>query len=264
MKNTNSEILIKVPSKHNPLMEKTVENINNNEEIRTMWKVINVNAIDRRGMSDHGPIHFQIVANIAIKLSRLLTKSGVELSIVKDFELTENHGELVILLASIMHDLGMSIDRQGHEEYSLFLANTYLNEVLSFLPTEERVIVSSEVLHAIISHRSGGIPKTVEAGIVRVADALDMSEGRSRISYEIGNIDIYNISVAAIENVEITEGENKPIHIEITMNNSSGLFQVDELLKKKLKGSGIEKYVAIRAIIEGETEKKLLKEFVLE
>ena len=46
------------------------------------------------------------------------------------------------------------------------------------------------------------------------------------------------------------------------MNNSAGVFQVDELLKKKIKGSGIEKYIEIRAYV-GEKEKKLVKEFTL-
>ena len=262
MKNERKEnIKITVPNRSNELIDKALENINSSEEIRTIWKVINVNAIDRLKMSDHGPVHFQIVANIALKLSRSLNKSGIELSIVKDFELTYNHGELVILLASLFHDLGMSINREGHEEFSLFLANNYLEKVLDFLPIEEKIIVCSETLHAIISHRSKGTPLTVEAGIVRVADALDMSHGRSRISYSIGNIDIHSLSVAAIDNVEIKQGSDKPIDIVISMNNSAGLFQVDELLKSKLKGSGVEKYIAVRAIIEGETEKKLLKEF---
>jgi metal-dependent HD superfamily phosphatase/phosphodiesterase len=116
-------------------------------------------------------------------------------------------------------------------------------------------------LHAIIAHRSGGRPHTIEAGIVRVSDALDMSEGRSRIPYQAGNVDIYSISAAAIDNVEITEGDVKPVQINILMNNSAGLFQVDELLKKKLIGSGIEKYVKVRALIERRREKKLIKEF---
>jgi metal-dependent HD superfamily phosphatase/phosphodiesterase len=94
-----------------------------------------------------------------------------------------------------------------------------------------------------------------------VADALDISQGRSRIPYQAGYVDIYSISAAAIDNVEIVEGEEKPIQINILMNNSAGLFQVDELLKKKLLGSGIEKYVKIRAYIERRREKKLIKEF---
>ncbi|HEX9013050.1 MAG TPA: HD domain-containing protein, partial [Anaerolineaceae bacterium] len=162
---------------------------------------------------------------------------------------------------SLLHDLGMSINREGHEEFSLFMANSILHRILDFLPIEERTIVTSEVLHAIISHRSGGRPVTVEAGIVRVADAMDMSEGRSRIPYESGNVDIYSVSAAAVDNVKISEGEDIPILVLITMNNSAGLFQVDELLKKKLIGSGIEKYIKVRAVVEKETEKRLVEEF---
>lgn len=250
-----------VPLAGNELLEKTLAAINDNVEIKTLWKIININAIDRLGMSDHGPVHFQIVANIALRLARILLKSGVEMSITAYFGLSEKYAELVVLLASLFHDLGMSIAREGHEEFSLFLANDLLHRLLDFLPAEERTIVTSETLHAIISHRSGGRPHTIEAGIVRVADALDMSEGRSRIPYQAGNVDIYSVSAAAIDKIEITEGEEKPIQINILMNNSAGLFQVDELLKKKLVGSGIEKYVKVRALIERRREKKLLKEF---
>ena len=252
---------IHVPIAGNELLEKALETINQDVEVRTLWRVINVNAIDRLGMSDHGPVHVQIVANTALRLARILFKNDVELSITKSFGLPYSYAELVVLLASLFHDFGMSISREGHEEFSLFLANNILHKVLEFLPVEERTIVTSEVLHAIISHRSGGRPYTIEAGIVRVADALDMSEGRSRIPYEAGYVDIYSVSAAAIERVEILEGEEKPIQINILMNNSAGLFQVDELLKRKLLGSGIEKYLKIRAYIERRREKKLLKEF---
>ena len=143
--------------------------------MRTLWQVINVNAIDRQGMSDHGPVHFQIIANIALRLGRILKKNEVEMSITKYFGLPGEYAELVILLSSLFHDLGMSINREGHEEFSLILANNLLHQILEFMPVEERIIVISEVLHAIIAHRSDGKPYTIEAGIVRVADALDIS-----------------------------------------------------------------------------------------
>ncbi len=254
---------IKVPTAGNELLEKALEKINEDVEIKTLWRVININAIDRLGMSDHGPVHVQIVANIALRLARILLKHDVEMSITKYYELPEQYAELVVLLASLFHDLGMSISREGHEEFSLFLANSILHKILEFLPVEERTIVISETLHAIIAHRSGGKPHTIEAGIVRVADALDMSEGRSRIPYQAGNVDIYSISAAAIDRVEITEGDEKPININVLMNNSAGLFQVDELLKRKLIGSGLEKHVKVRALIERRREKKLIKEFVI-
>ncbi len=252
-----SQIDIHVPYRSNSLPEKALDVINQDVEIKTLWRISNINAIDRLEMTDHGPVHFQIVANIATRL----VKNNVEMSIVKNYGLSNDHAELVILLASIFHDLGMSINREGHEGYSLFLANSILHRVLEFLDVEERTIVTSEVLHAIIAHRSGGKPYTVEAGIVRVADALDMSEGRSRIPYELGKIDIHSVSAAAINRVEIAEGTEKPIQINIYLNNMAGIFQVDELLKQKLIGSGIEKFIVISAFIEEGEEKKLIKEF---
>lgn len=256
-----SQIDIHVPYRAGSLQEKALAVINHDVEIKTMWRISNVNAIERLEMTDHGPVHFQIVANIATRLARILVKNNIDMSIVKNYSLSNDHAELVILLASIFHDLGMSINREGHESFSLFLANSILHRVLDFLDVEERTIVTSEVLHAIIAHRSGGNPYTVEAGIVRVADALDMSEGRSRIPYELGKIDIHSVSAAAINRVEIAEGTSKPIQINIYMNNMAGIFQVDELLKQKLVGSGIEKHIIISAYIDEEDEQKLVKEF---
>lgn len=258
-----AEIYIHVPTEGNDLLEKVIASVNKNKEIYTLWKVININATERLEMTDHGVVHFQIVANIAVKFVRILVKSGISMSITENFNLSNKYAELVVLLASLFHDLGMSIDREGHEEFSLFLANNFLHQTLNFLSIEEKTIVISEVLHAIISHRGDGHPITIEAGIVRVADALDMSKGRSRIPYRSGKIDIHSVSAAAIENVEITEGKDKPIQLNITMNNSAGLFQLDELLKKKIIGSGIEKYVSVRASINQKNEKKLVKEYII-
>ncbi|OGG26221.1 phosphohydrolase [Candidatus Gottesmanbacteria bacterium RIFCSPLOWO2_01_FULL_39_12b] len=263
LKKHPGEIKIHVPSENNPLMEKALEAVNDNMEIATLWKIINVNAIERLGMTDHGPVHFQIVSNIAVKFVRMLVKSGLKMSITENYDLSDKYAELVVLLAGLFHDLGMSINRDGHEEFSLILSNNLLHQILDFLPVEEKTIVISETLHAIISHRSGGTPVTIEAGIVRVADALDMSKGRSRIPYESGKVDIHSVSAAAIDNVEITKGSEKPIQLNITMNNSAGIFQLDELLKKKIVGSGIEKYISVRAFIDQKTEKKLLKEYII-
>ena len=119
-------------------------------------------------------------------------------------------------------------------------------------------MIVSEVLGAITSHRDYGKPLTLEAGIVRVADALDMEQGRSRIAFERGRVGIHSLSAAAIEEVEISDGNEKPIRISIRMNNSSGIYQVDGLLKAKLRGSGLEPYVEVIAHIDTEAEKRLV------
>ena len=255
--------IITVPVEKNKLLKRVVDLVNKNRELTTLWKINNVVAIERLGYSDHGYTHFQIVANIALRIARMLVQNKVEMSIVKNYELSNDYAEVVIFLASVMHDIGMSINREGHEELGIPIARDILKDILHFLSIEERTIVTSDVLHAILSHRSAGRPITVEAGIVRVADALDITRGRSRIPFEAGKINIHSVSAYAIDKIEIKKGDEKPIQIDILMNNSSGLFQVDELLKKKLANSGIDQYFEIKAYTPNETEKNLIKEFYI-
>ena len=159
----------------------------------------------------------------------------------------------------------MSVHRHGHEDFSLFLAEPKLRELLEGLYDEpERTVIASEVLQAIISHRADGEPLTLEAGILRVADALDMAKGRSRIPFERGHVSIHSLSAAAIEDVTISDGEKQPVRIEIRMNNSCGIYQVDGLLKAKLRGSGLEPYVEVLAHIDTEAEKRLVPLYGLE
>ena len=258
----NVHIDIRVPARHNPILQHVIDRVNADEELYALWQVMNVNAVERLGMSDHGPVHFQIVSNIALKLLRQLTERGVVPSVVKDHQMTNNDAEVIVVLGALLHDLGMSIHRIDHEQYSLFVAQPKIDDLLEGIyPIAARTIIRSETLHAIIAHRSDGKPLTVEAGVVRVADALDMTKGRSRIPFEAGVVNIHSLSAASIEQVEIHSGAEKPIHIHIRMNNSAGIFQVDELLKEKLHGSGLEKYVEVEATIEGETEKKLVQVF---
>jgi metal-dependent HD superfamily phosphatase/phosphodiesterase len=173
--------------------------------------------------------------------------------------MTARDAEVVIAGGCLLHDLGMSIHRADHEEYSLFLAADHLDWLLAEVYEEpERTIVASEVLHAIIGHRKGGRPLTLEAGIVRVADALDMEHGRGRASFETHLPNIHSLSAVAIDEVRILPGEERIVRVEIAMNNSAGVFQVDELLARKLRGSGIEEYVEVVARIEAEHEKRLL------
>ena len=75
---------------------------------------------------------------------------------------------------------------------------------------------------------------------------------------------MHSLSAAAIEDVIISDGEERPIKIEILMNNSSGLYQVDGLLKAKLSGSGLEPYVEVIAHIDTEAEKSLVPIYKLE
>lgn len=263
-KEQNERIVIRLPLRHNPRLESIIERVNGDEELYALWTAMNVNAIERLGMTDHGPVHFQIVSNIALRMLRLLAENGIKPSVVSDHGLENEDAEVIVVMASLLHDLGMSIQRADHEQFSLFLALPIIDRMLDGIyPVGTRTILRSETLHAIIAHRAGGKPMTLEAGIVRVADALDMTKGRSRIGFEAGVVNIHSISAASIEAVDIDPGKDKPLHIHIHMSNSAGIFQIDELLKEKLKGSGLENFVEVEASIEGDTEKSLFREFKL-
>ncbi len=256
---------INVPARANRKLRTLIERVNGDTQLEAWWHVANVNAVARLEINDHSWVHIQIVANIALKLLRQLTKHGVEPSMVRDYGMTNDDSEVAVTLGALTHCIGMSVHRDGHEDFSLFLAEPKLQQLLEGLYDEpERTVLVSEVLQMITSHREYGKPLTLEAGIVRVADALDMEQGRSRIPFERGRVSIHSLSAAAIEDVIVADGDERPVKIEIVMNNSSGIFQVDEVLKAKLTGSGLEPYVEVVAHIDTEAEKSLVSVYRLE
>ncbi len=256
-----AEMHIRAPAARNPKLAALLDAVNADMQLKGWWYAQQSTA-DRLRMSDHSWIHVQKVMNIALRLLRLLSRRGVEPVVVRDHGFTVKDAEVVVAGAALLHDTGMSIHRTDHEAYSLFLAARKLDSLLEGVYEEPaRSILASETLHAIIGHRRRGNPFTLEAGIVRVADALDMEQGRSRIPFEVNRPNIHSLSAAAIDDVRIDEGEDRAIRIEIEMNNSAGIFLVDELLATKLRGSGLEDHVEVTARIDAEHEKRLVPIF---
>lgn len=219
-------------------------------------------AIDRLGYTDHGHTHVKIVANLALKLLRILVGKEVVPSVVKNYGMKNEDAEVVVVLGSIFHDLGMTVVRDQHEIYGGVLAFGFLEKYLQAIYSdEERTIICSEVLHAITSHEDPRKPLTIEASIVRIADALDMEEGRARIPFQSGRVDIHSVSALAIEKVTIQEGEEKPVTVRITMSNSAGIFQIDELLKPRIQNSLLQKYIHVVAEITWEKERRIIDKF---
>jgi len=256
---------LRVPARGNRKLRRVLERVNEDGQLKAWWHVSNVNAVLRLQINDHSWVHVQIVSNIALKLLRLLVKHGVEPSAQRDYRLSADDSEVIVVLAALLHDVGMSIHRRDHEDWSLFLAEPKMRELLASVYEEpELTVVVSEALQAITSHRADGEPLSLEAGVLRVADALDLAKGRSRIPFERGSVSIHSLSAAAIDEVRITDGETRPVMVEIVMNNSSGIYQVDGLLKAKLRGSGLEPYVEVVARIDTEAEKRLVPVYRLE
>ena len=259
-----AEARVRAPTRGNRKLEQFLAAVNEDEQVRAWWYMAQVHA-ERLGMSDHSWVHTQIVLNIALRLLRLLVKAGVEPAVVADHGMAPRDAEVVVAGGALLHDVGMSIHRADHEAYSLFLASGALDRLLAGSYREpQRTVIASEILHAIIGHRRRGQPYTLEAGVVRVADALDMAQGRTRIPLEAGQEGIHSISAAAIDEVRIEPGEERPLRIEIELNNSAGIFQVDDLLATKIRDTPLEGRVEVVAAIDGDTEKRLLTGFKLD
>ena len=253
---------IRAPTRGNRRLERLLAAVNADQQVKSWWHVSAVNATRRLGMSDHSWVHIQIVLNIGLRLARLLFRRGVTPSVTVDYGMSEHDAEVVIAAACLLHCVGMSIHREDHERFSLFLTADKLPNLLAGIYDEpERTVVVSETLHAIIGHRRQHQPLTVEAGIVRVADALDMARGRSRVPFESGLQNIHSLSAYAIEQVRISPGRDRAVRVEIEMSNSAGIFQVDELLATKLRGSGLEEHIEVIARIDAEHEQRLIPVF---
>ena len=251
-----------VPFRNNKKLKDLVTRINGDRELWQIWKCANVNAVDRSGISDHGDVHIRIVANAALRIIRLLVKGGVDLSVVRDHGMSVDDAELIVVLAACLHDTGISVHRDHHERYSLFIGFRKARELLEGIYEEpDLTIMVSETLHAIVAHDANEKCLTIEAGVMKIADATDMTEGRSRIPFESGKVNIHSVSAQAVDSVNIIKGEKKPVCIEISLANSAGIFQIDELLRNKLEYSPLKPFVEVAAKIEGKTERRLFDSF---
>jgi hypothetical protein len=77
-----------------------------------------------------------------------------------------------------------------------------------------------------------------------------MTKGRSRKAINAGKIDIHSISAAAVEAVRVTRGTNKPIRIEVDINNPAAVFHLNEVFGQKLAHSSLEPYVEVPKLDE--------------
>ena len=230
-------------------LNEVLARLESDEEVVAYLEAQNVNPVARKGYNDHGTKHVEIVRDRALRLYDLLKSGGVEFNGARQQGLDEADEPVIVALAATLHDIGHVVHRDDHPYYSIPLAADLLDELLpSFYGVADRVRVKAEVLHAILCHHTEEQPLTLEAGVVRIADGLDMERGRSRVPYEEGGRGINTVSSQAIERVSLREGDETPVQVVIRMNNAAGVYQVDSLLKAKIDGSLLEDRVRTVAI----------------
>lgn len=242
----------------------TAQIIFDDNELQIMQEYANNVSIRRLGYNDHGPVHMRKATLNALTMFQLLEKKGIQFCLVKEEFAGIEESRIGVLLASMLHDLGMTITRDKHELISLELAIPVINRILDQIYTPEeiqqKVAVKSIALEGIFGHMATQKIHSLEAGLVLIGDGCDMEEGRARITSMLLNKprvgDIHKYSASAIKKVTISEGEEKPIRILVQMNQSVGLFQIEEVLITKIASSPIKPYIELYAQVR---EDELLK-----
>lgn len=247
---------------NSPVCLELVNYLFNDEELQEMQDYANNVSIKRLGYNDHGPVHMRQVCANAIKMLNILQNSGIKTSLEKEEIGTFEDSMCAVIIAGLMHDLGMMIGRQGHEEMSVILAKPIIERaLLKILPNDlhRRTIIKSLAIEAIIGHMSSRKIHSVEAGIILIADGCDMTKGRARIPMAINTTprvgDIHKYSANAITRIGIHHGERRPIRIDIEMTGEVGFFQIEEVLLTKIESSPAKEYVELYAGVTGEEPK---------
>jgi hypothetical protein len=224
-----------------------------------MQEYANTVAIKRLGYNDHGPVHMRKSALNALIMFDLLHKSGIKFNLEKEKTGSAEDSKIALLMATLLHDIGMAITRENHEILSIILALPTIEKILDqFYGGDifKRSAIKSVIVEGIIGHMATQQVYTIEAGLVLIGDGCDMEKGRARIPAllskppQVG--DIHKHSASSIQKVTITEGEKKPIKIVVSMEESVGLFQIEEVLFPKISSSPVMPYIELFGDVNGE------------
>jgi uncharacterized protein len=234
-----------------PKTRRLFESLLSDPRVTAHWEMANYTAVMKLGFNDHGPVHAQIVTASAMQMMQLLQQRGVPFDVPASGAGDLDDAHAVVLAGILLHDIGNQIHRAGHESYSVALAQPILER--HFMPIyggdlEKLQALIGFTLAAIACHDCDPAPLTMEGAVVAVADGTDMTKGRGRVAFDLGKIDIHSVSALAIEAVKIQAGAATPIEIIVSLSNSAGIFQVEQILARKLTVTPLKDYVTIRAI----------------
>jgi len=223
-------------------------------EVRANWDMADYIAVTKLHFNDHGEIHAKVAAASAITMLKLLVEAGIQPDVVTSGAGDLDDAFLVVLTGALLHDLGNQIHREEHAHWGVYLALPILDRLMPqvYEDPEQRIELRSFILHSIHCHGVEPEPLTLEAGLVAVADGCDLTKGRGRMAFDLGNINIHTVSALSIEEVMIARGEEYPVEVVVLMCNSAGIFQVQETLTDKILHSPLAGHVTVRATTQPE------------
>ncbi|MER3481409.1 MAG: phosphohydrolase [Meiothermus sp.] len=249
--------------KHYPRALQAYEILYNDPEAKAHWDMANYITMRKLGYNDHGRVHAMLTGAASVAILSLIAPSGAKLDVVESGAGNLEDAFLVVLLSTMLHDIGNQVHRVAHEGFSVMLAIPMVDRILAqiYPDPEQRVKLRSFILHSINCHDLSPEPLTVEGGITAVADGTDITKGRGRKAFALGSVDIHSISALAVDEVHILKGERTPVEIQVYMNNSAGIFQVEETLTKKVLRSPIRDLVSVVAMtLEGsDSDQRIIK-----
>ncbi len=235
-----------------PRVRRVFDMLEGDLEVQTYLKMSNEMVVKRMNYNDHGPVHARIAAGISLEILDLFT-AAVEPTTVANGICDLEGSKIVTMVGSYLHDIGNSVHRVNHIMHSCYLAAPILERIYSAVYQDSELVLKlkCETLHAIYAHEDPVQALSIEAGAAKVADGTDMAEGRARIPYRGGKIDMHSLSATAIKRVDIERGREKPVSVKIYMDNPAGVFQIEEVIGKKLETSGVAHLVELVAIENG-------------
>ncbi|MBI3360785.1 MAG: HD domain-containing protein [Chloroflexi bacterium] len=228
--------------------------LNNDPEALANWDMADYMAVNKLNYNDHGHTHAMITASNGMVIFDLLREAGLIPDVVSSGAGDFDDSCLTVVAATLLHDIGNQVHRKYHEMMGIGLARTILDRLMpKVYPTiEQRVELRAFILHAILCHDFDPPPLTFEAGLVAIADGTDVTKGRGRKAFDLGKVDIHSVSALAIDEVQIGQGAEFPVEIQIVMNNSAGIFQIEETLTKKVVHGPLAKHVTVVAVTRPE------------
>jgi len=249
MKNEAEKAIADITA-NKPKARKMWNLLKTDSEVKADWDMANYIAVSKLSYNDHGEVHAKIVAANALKMLKLLLNNSTPTSTLKEKAGDEDDVHLIVLTAALLHDIGNQVHRENHNVSSVYLAIPLLNRLLLKIYKDEEVMyeIRGHILHCIYSHEFETQDLTEESALVGIADGTDMTKGRGRLAFDKGNVNIHTVSALSIEKVEIKQGKDVPIRILIHLNNSAGVFQIQETLGKKIIGGPLENHCEVIAI----------------
>jgi len=235
------------------------ETLKDDPFIHGLWEMSDYIAVTKMHYNAHGDTHAKVVTANALKILDILVTKGAEIDTVSDGIGDIDDAYLIVLASALLHDIGNQINREKHNDNSVVLAIPILDQLLPKIYEDAMKLaqIRGSILHCIATHMEEVKSYTLEASILKIADGTDITKGRSRLPYDPESINIHSVSAFSIGEVIVSEGDDRPVKIAVQMTNSAGVFQVQEILCRKLKAGVASQYIEISAgtvpeIVEGE------------